>query len=103
MLGPVPHKVVIDRYLSPVPAAHALDRFLSSRPLVGIARLQPSGRSARFQFSLQYLQVYFMQWAGQMVMFDLRREIFRHLQRMHIGFTTRTPSAGWLRTTSWTH
>ena len=44
-----------------------------------------------------------MQWAGQMVMFDLRREIFRHLQRMHIGFTTRTPSAGWLRTTSWTH
>jgi len=27
-----------------------------------------------------------MQWTGQKVMFDLRREIFRHMQRMHIGF-----------------
>src|SRR5690348_17850412 len=32
-----------------------------------------------------------MQWAGQMVMFDLRKEIFRHLQRMHIGFYDRNP------------
>jgi ATP-binding cassette, subfamily B, multidrug efflux pump len=27
-----------------------------------------------------------MQWMGQKIMFDLRREIFRHMQRMHIGF-----------------
>ena len=27
-----------------------------------------------------------MQWTGQKLMFDLRRNIFRHLQRMHIGF-----------------
>jgi len=27
-----------------------------------------------------------MQWTGQKLMFDLRREIFRHMQRMHIGF-----------------
>jgi ATP-binding cassette subfamily B protein len=32
-----------------------------------------------------------MQWAGQMVMFDLRSEIFRHLQRMHIGFYDKNP------------
>src|SRR5437867_7007262 len=32
-----------------------------------------------------------MQWAGQMVMFDLRSEIFRHLQRMHIGFYDKKP------------
>src|ERR1700735_3107217 len=27
-----------------------------------------------------------MQWTGQKAMLDLRREIFRHMQRMHIGF-----------------
>jgi len=27
-----------------------------------------------------------MQWTGQKLMFDLRREIFIHMQRMHIGF-----------------
>jgi ATP-binding cassette subfamily B protein len=27
-----------------------------------------------------------MQWTGQKLMFDLRRDIFRHMQRMHIGF-----------------
>src|SRR5437764_6017240 len=32
-----------------------------------------------------------MQWAGQKVMFDLRSQIFRHLQRMHIGFFDKNP------------
>ena len=36
-------------------------------------------------FGLEYLQTYFMQWTGQKVMFDLRSQIFRHLQRMHVG------------------
>jgi ATP-binding cassette, subfamily B, multidrug efflux pump len=27
-----------------------------------------------------------MQWVGQKVMFDLRREIFRHMQKLHVGF-----------------
>ena len=42
-------------------------------------------------FLLDYLQTYFMQWAGQMVMFDLRKQIFRHLQHMHIGFYDKNP------------
>jgi ATP-binding cassette subfamily B protein len=32
-----------------------------------------------------------MQWAGQMVMFDLRSQIFRHLQHMHLGFFDKNP------------
>src|SRR5881409_2908358 len=44
-----------------------------------------------FSFLLEYLQTYFMQWAGQMVMFDLRSQIFRHLQRMHVGFYDKNP------------
>ena len=34
----------------------------------------------------QFVQIYLMQWIGQKIMFDLRRDIFRHMQRMHVGF-----------------
>lgn len=93
VLGPYLTKVVIDRYLAPVRGGHTLlDRFLNSNPLVGIAQVAAIGVSLLiFSFLLDYLQIYFMQWAGQMVMFDLRREIFRHLQRMHIGFYDKNP------------
>jgi ATP-binding cassette subfamily B protein len=37
-------------------------------------------------YLFQFVQVYLMQWIGQKIMFDLRRDIFRHMQRMHIGF-----------------
>ena len=34
----------------------------------------------------EFIQTYLMQWIGQKMMFDLRRDIFRHMQRMHVGF-----------------
>ena len=37
-------------------------------------------------YLFQFIQVYLMQWTGQKIMFDLRRDIFRHMQRMHVGF-----------------
>jgi ATP-binding cassette subfamily B protein len=93
VLGPYLTKVVIDRYLAPVPGLHTMfDRFLSQRPLTGIA--QVAGLYVGllvFTFLCEYLQTYFMQWTGQMVMFDLRAQIFRHLQRIHIGFYDKNP------------
>ncbi len=93
VLGPYLTKVVIDKYLAPVPGLHTpLDFFLSNKPLVGIAQVAAIGVGLlAFSFLLDYLQTYFMQWAGQMVMFDLRSQIFRHLQRMHIGFYDKNP------------
>jgi ATP-binding cassette subfamily B protein len=93
VLGPYLTKVVIDRYLAPVPGGHTfMDPFLSSRALVGIAQVAAIGMGLLvLSFLLDYLQIYFMQWAGQMVMFDLRSQIFRHLQRMHIGFYDKNP------------
>lgn len=93
VLGPYLTKVVIDRYLAPVPGGHTLlDPFLSSQPLIGIAQVAAIGVGLlTLSFLLDYLQIYFMQWAGQMVMFDLRSQIFRHLQRMHIGFYDKNP------------
>jgi ATP-binding cassette, subfamily B, multidrug efflux pump len=93
VLGPYLTKVAIDRYLAPVRGLHTpLDRFLSSRPLEGVAQIAALGAGLLlFSFVLEYLQTYFMQWTGQKVMFDLRKEIFRHLQNMHIGFYDKNP------------
>src|SRR5208282_1768218 len=42
-------------------------------------------------FGLQYAQVRIMQWVGQETMYDLRKEIFEHLQRLPLGFFDRSP------------
>jgi ATP-binding cassette subfamily B multidrug efflux pump len=92
VLGPYLVAIEIDRYLVPVSRSTPFDSFLSSNPYVGIAQIAAMyvGLIA-LGFLLDYLQTYFMQWAGQMVMFDLRKQIFRHLQHMHIGFYDKNP------------
>jgi ATP-binding cassette subfamily B protein len=93
VLGPFLTMVAVDRYLAPATKAPSLlGRWLSPNPLTGIAQIAAIYVGLiLFSFLLEYLQTYFMQWAGQMVMFDLRSEIFRHLQRMHIGFYDKNP------------
>src|SRR6266480_3223269 len=93
VLGPFLTMVAVDRYLAPAhQAPSVLARWLSPRPLTGIAQIGAIYVGLiTFSFLLEYLQTYLMQWAGQMVMFDLRSEIFRHLQRMHIGFYDKNP------------
>ena len=93
VIGPLMTLLAMDKYLAPTHEPFPLlDRWLSQKPLTGIA--QVGGLYVAlilFSFLLEYLQTYLMQWAGQMVMFDLRSEIFRHLQRMHIGFYDKNP------------
>jgi ATP-binding cassette, subfamily B, multidrug efflux pump len=93
VLGPYLTKIVVDRYLAPVSGLHTpLDRFLSNTALVGIAQIAVLYVCLLlFSFLLEYLQTYYMQWAGQKTMFDMRAQIFRHLQRMHIGFYDKNP------------
>ncbi len=93
VLGPYLTKVAIDKYLAKVPGGHTpFDRWLSPQPWTGIAQIAflYVGLLA-FSFFLEFLQTYFMQWTGQRVMFDLRSQIFRHLQRMHIAFFDKNP------------
>jgi ATP-binding cassette, subfamily B, multidrug efflux pump len=93
VLGPYLIKVALDKYLSPAAGTHSLlDRVLSSRPLAGIAEIGAIYIGLlMFSFVLDFVQTYYMQWTGQMVMFDLRSQIYRHLQRMHLGFFDRNP------------
>jgi ATP-binding cassette subfamily B multidrug efflux pump len=93
VLGPFLTKTAIDKYLAKSPGAHSWigDR-LDSSPLVGIAQIGGLYIGILLStFVLEYIQTYTMQWTGQKVMFDLRKQIFRHLQHMHVGFFDKNP------------
>jgi ATP-binding cassette subfamily B protein len=89
VVGPYLVKVALDRYLIGKPSVGTtwLTRRLPADPMHGITVL-----AAIFMATLcssylfEFIQTYLMQWTGQKIMFDLRRDIFRHMQRMHIGF-----------------
>jgi ATP-binding cassette subfamily B protein len=93
VLGPYLTKVAIDRYLAPVKGlSSGFWSWLSPRAITGIAQIAGIYVGLLiFSFLLEFLQTYFMQWTGQKVMFDLRRQIFRHLQRLHIAFYDKNP------------
>jgi ATP-binding cassette, subfamily B, multidrug efflux pump len=93
VLGPYLTKVAIDKYLASHREAHSLlDRFLSPRPLTGIAQIAAMYVGLLLvSFLFEFTQTYVMQWTGQKVMFDLRAQIFRHLQKLHIAFFDRNP------------
>jgi ATP-binding cassette subfamily B protein len=42
-------------------------------------------------FAVRFAQVYILQLTGQRVMLEMRRRIFGHLQRLHVGFFDRNP------------
>ena len=97
VLGPFLTKIAIDKYLTKSPSSHAAshswigDR-LSSAPLTGIAEIGGLYIGILIStFILEFIQTYLMQWTGQKVMFDLRSQIFRHLQFMHVGFFDKNP------------
>ena len=93
VLGPYLTKVAIDKYLANRTEAHSLlDRFLSNQPMVGIAQIAAMYLGLLLlSFLFEFTQTYIMQWTGQKVMFDLRAQIFRHLQRLHVAFYDRNP------------
>ncbi|MGA2990779.1 MAG: ABC transporter ATP-binding protein [Candidatus Korobacteraceae bacterium] len=94
VLGPYLTKVAIDKYLAHKPGeGHSfLDPILSSQPLTGIAQIGLIYIGLlSFSFLLEFTQTYLMQLTGQKVMFDLRSQIYRHLQHMHIAFFDRNP------------
>jgi ATP-binding cassette, subfamily B, multidrug efflux pump len=93
VLGPFLTKIAIDKYLAKSPDSHSWigDR-LSDAPLVGIAQIGGLYVGILiFTFMLEFVQTYLMQWTGQKVMFDLRSQIFRHLQHMHVAFFDKNP------------
>jgi ATP-binding cassette, subfamily B, multidrug efflux pump len=87
--GPYLLKVAIDRYLVKEPGTGLswLGLRLPNDPWLGITRLaELYTATLLLAYAFEFIQTYLMQWLGQKMMFDLRRDIFRHMQRLHVGF-----------------
>ncbi len=108
ILGPYLTMVAVDLYLAPAMEKTArakaalaqlgiskhpfLGHRLSHDPWQGVTQLALIFiGSLLFSYVLEALQTYLIQWAGQRVMFDMRRQIFRHLQQMDVAFYDRHP------------
>src|SRR5271156_2722358 len=94
VMGPYLVKVAVDTYMTGTPPAKLswLARHLSSKPMTGITQIGCLYLGALLiTYVLEFLQTYMMQWTGQKIMFDMRSQIFRHLQRMSPAFFDRNP------------
>jgi len=94
VLGPYLTMTAIDKYLTANAGRDRsfLDRFLSPEPMLGIAQISGLFLSVLLLgFLFEFTQTYMMQWTGQKVMFDMRSQLYRHLQRMDISFFDKNP------------
>jgi len=104
--GPILVMVAVDRYLAPdkfaqdpanavahwVANSSPLARMLPAAPFQGITRLAVIYATMLVAaYLFQIVQVFLMQWTGQKIMFDLRREIFRHMQNLDVAFFDANP------------
>ncbi len=88
LVSPYLFKVAVDSYIVPVTGSQlALRAGLRGLAWVTAAFLA----TLLLGFTLQYLQIRVMQRVGQETMYDLRGEIFSHLQRLSMGFYDRSP------------
>jgi ATP-binding cassette subfamily B protein len=95
VLGPLLTKTAVDRYLDPAHAGGGpdwLNAHLPADPWAGLTRI---GLLYVFvllgTFVTEFVQTYVMQYTGQLAMFDLRRELMEHLQRLDIAFYDTNP------------
>jgi ATP-binding cassette subfamily B protein len=79
-------KVAIDSYLSPDVPMEVSARYSGLLKVVGIFVL-----ALFLAFITNYLQIYVMAYVGQQVMYDLRMQIFRHLQKKEIAYFDKNP------------
>jgi ATP-binding cassette subfamily B protein len=86
--GPYLFSIGVDRYIVPV-VNHALSYNVGMRGLILVTLAFLA--SLMLSFAVQYIQVRVMQNVGQKTMYDLRREIFAHLQALPMSFYDKSP------------
>ena len=88
LVGPYLFGLGVDKYIVPGFA----DKIAQHTALTGLILVSLAFTvSLLLSFGLQYAQVRIMQWVGQETMYDLRKEIFEHLQRLPVSFFDRSP------------
>jgi ATP-binding cassette subfamily B protein len=70
----------------------AIDRYIATGDLAGIDRIALAFLGILLaSFTLEYLQTWVLQMTGQRIMFDMRMQVYGHLQRLDIQFYDRNP------------
>jgi ATP-binding cassette, subfamily B, multidrug efflux pump len=94
VLGPLLTKIAVDRYLAPSPnrIPTLFDRYLPAGPWNGLAAVGILYLGVLLgTFVFEFVQVYLMQYTGQLAMFDLRKDLMAHLQGLDLAFFDRNP------------
>jgi ATP-binding cassette subfamily B protein len=92
--GPLLMKLTIDKYLLPIRKdLHSpLDPYLSADPWTGVAQIAALYLLCILgALLMEFGQTYLMQWVGQNAMFDLRRQLMEHMQKLDIAFYDKNP------------
>jgi ATP-binding cassette subfamily B protein len=70
----------------------AIDRYIATGDLQGLDRIALAYLGILLgSFVLEYSQTWLLQMTGQRIMFDMRMQIYRHLQRLDLQFYDRNP------------
>jgi ATP-binding cassette subfamily B protein len=70
----------------------AIDRYIAAGDFAGLDRIALAFLAILLaSFGLEYLQTWVLQMTGQRIMFDMRTEIYGHLQRLDLQFFDRNP------------
>src|SRR5438105_10410344 len=94
VLGPLLTRIAVDRYLQPdlhrIPTF--VDRFLPGDAWSGLTRIGMLYFGVLVgTFLCEFVQMYVMQYTGQLAMFDLRKQLMEHLQHLALAFYDRYP------------
>ena len=92
--GPYLIKVAVDTYMTRTATTKLswLAHHLSPDAFTGITQIAALYLGALcLSLGLEFVQTYLMQWTGQKIMFDLRSQIFRHIQTQDTGFFDKNP------------
>ena len=92
VMGPLLTKTAIDKYLRPEGAPSFLDSVLPPGAWAGLSRIGLLYLAVLAGvFVTEFAQTYLMQYTGQLAMFDLRKQLMEHLQRLDLAFYDRNP------------
>lgn len=91
--GPLLTKIAIDKYLSPSNAAPSwLAPYLAVEPYTGLAQISLLFLGTLVgTFLADFGQTMLMQKTGQWAMFDLRRDLMAHLQKLDLAYYDSNP------------
>ena len=80
------------KLVGPILTEIAIDKHIANSDVPGLTSIaQLFLLVMALQFVLFFAQTYITNWTGQKIMYDLRIEIFSHIQKLHLGYFDRIP------------